>query len=50
VDRRGGNRIVVGFTTTCEISAIHHKNCDFDIFEILLNLNQTIIIKRKFKQ
>jgi len=22
--RRGGDRMVVGFTTTCEISAYHH--------------------------
>ena len=24
--RRGGDRIVVGFTTTCAISAYHHAN------------------------
>ena len=29
-DRRGGDRMVVGFTTTCAISAYHHESCDFE--------------------
>jgi hypothetical protein len=28
--RRGGDRMVVGFTTTCAISAYHHESCDFE--------------------
>jgi len=28
--RRGGVRVVVGFTTTCAISAYHHESCDFE--------------------
>ena len=27
---RGRNRMVVGFTTTCAISAYHHKSCGFE--------------------
>jgi hypothetical protein len=27
---RGRDRIVVGFTTTCAISAYHHKSCEFE--------------------
>ena len=29
--RRGRDRIIVGFTTTCAISAYHHFNCEFDL-------------------
>ena len=29
-DRRGCDRMVVGFATTCAISAYHHKNCEFE--------------------
>jgi hypothetical protein len=29
-DRRGRNRMVVGFTTTYAISAYHHKRCEFE--------------------
>jgi len=28
-DRRGRDRMVVGFTTTCAISAYHHWCCEF---------------------
>ena len=28
--RRGRDRIVVGFTTTCAISAYHHQSCEFE--------------------
>ena len=28
--RRGRNRMVVGFTTTCAISAYHHLSCEFE--------------------
>ena len=28
--RRGRNRMVVGFTTTCTISAYHHCSCEFE--------------------
>jgi hypothetical protein len=27
---RGHDHMVVGFTTTCAISAYHHKNCAFE--------------------
>ena len=27
-DHRGRGRMVVGFTTTCAISAYHHLNCE----------------------
>ena len=27
---RGRDRMVVGFTTTCAISAYHHKSCEFE--------------------
>jgi hypothetical protein len=27
---RGRDRIVVGFTTKCTISAYHHKSCEFE--------------------
>jgi len=27
--RRGRDRMEVGFTTTCAISAYHHKSCEF---------------------
>jgi hypothetical protein len=26
----GRDRMVVGFTTTCAISAYHHKSCEFE--------------------
>ena len=29
-DHRGGDRMIVGFTTTCVISAYHHKRCEFE--------------------
>ena len=29
-DRRGRNRMVVGFTTTCTISAYHQYRCEFE--------------------
>ena len=29
-DRRGCGRVVVGFTTTCVISAYHHWSCEFE--------------------
>jgi hypothetical protein len=29
-DRRGRDRMVVGFTTTCRISAYHHQSCEFE--------------------
>ena len=29
-DRRGRDRIVVGFTITCAISAYHNYNCEFE--------------------
>ena len=29
-DRRGRDRMVDGFTTTCAISTCHHKCCEFD--------------------
>ena len=28
--RRGGDRMVVGFTTTYEISAYHHERCEIE--------------------
>ena len=28
--RRGHDHMVVGFTTTCAISAYHHKRCEFE--------------------
>ena len=28
--RRGRDRMVVGFTTTCAISASHHSSCEFE--------------------
>jgi len=28
--RRGRDRMVIGFTTTCAISAHHHWSCDFE--------------------
>jgi len=28
--RRGGDRMVVGFTTTCATSAYHHSSCEFE--------------------
>jgi len=28
--RRGHDRMVAWFTTTCEISAYHHKSCEFE--------------------
>ena len=28
--RRGHNRMLVGFTTTCAISAYHHLSCEFE--------------------
>ena len=28
--RRGGDRMVVGFTITCAISAYYHESCDFE--------------------
>jgi hypothetical protein len=28
---RGRDRMVVGFTTTCAISAYHHKRCEFEV-------------------
>ena len=28
--RRGHDRMVVGFTTACVISAYHHKSCEFE--------------------
>jgi Iap family predicted aminopeptidase len=28
--RRGSDRMVVGFTTICAISAYHHRGCDFE--------------------
>ena len=30
VGRRGRDRMVVGFTTTCAISVFHHKCCEFE--------------------
>jgi len=30
MDRRGYDRMVVGFTTTCAISAYHHWSCEFE--------------------
>jgi hypothetical protein len=30
MDRSGSDRMVVGFTTTCTISAYHHKSCEFE--------------------
>jgi hypothetical protein len=27
---RGRDRLVVGFTTTCAISAYHHQSCEFE--------------------
>ena len=27
---RGRDRMVVGFKTTCPISAYHHQHCEFD--------------------
>jgi hypothetical protein len=29
-DHRGGDRMVVEFTTTCAISAYYHKSCEFE--------------------
>jgi hypothetical protein len=29
-DRRGGDRVVVGFTTTSAISVFHHWCCEFE--------------------
>ena len=29
-DRRGRDRMVVGFTATCAISAYHPKSCQFE--------------------
>ena len=28
--RRGRDRMIVGFTTTCAISACHHYSCEFE--------------------
>ena len=28
--RRGCDNMVVGFTTTCAISAYHHRSCEFE--------------------
>jgi hypothetical protein len=28
--RRGRDRVVVGFTTTCATSAYHHYSCEFE--------------------
>jgi len=28
--RRGRDRLVVGFTTTCSISVYHHLSCEFE--------------------
>jgi len=28
--RRGRHRMIIGFTTTCAISAYHHKSCEFE--------------------
>ena len=28
--RRGRDRMVAGFTTTCAISANHHRRCEFE--------------------
>ena len=30
-DRHGRDRMVVGFTTTCAISAYHHHSCEFEL-------------------
>jgi len=30
MSRRGRDRMVVGFTTTCAISAYHHWSCEFE--------------------
>jgi len=30
-DRRGRDRMVVGWTTTCAINAYHHWYCEFEI-------------------
>ena len=29
-DRRGRDRMVVGFTTTYTLSAYHHESCEFE--------------------
>jgi hypothetical protein len=29
-DHRGRDRMVVGLTTTCAISAYHHESCEFE--------------------
>jgi len=31
---RGRDRVVVGFTTTCAISAYHHLGCEFEVYLI----------------
>jgi hypothetical protein len=28
--RRGRDRMVVGFTTTCAISVYHHQSCEYE--------------------
>ena len=34
--RHGRDRLVVGFTTTCEINVYHHKSCAFDVLDTTL--------------
>jgi hypothetical protein len=41
--RRGRDRLVVGFTTTCSISAYHHLSCEFEqhyVIKFVSNLRQ----------
>jgi hypothetical protein len=30
LDRRGRDRIIVGYTTACLISVCHHESCEFE--------------------
>jgi hypothetical protein len=39
------NRMVVGFTTTCAISAYHHQACDFESCSWRVYLIQHYVIK-----
>jgi hypothetical protein len=43
--RRDSDRMVVGFTTTCEISAYHHKSCEFEPVHGKVYLIQHYVIK-----
>jgi hypothetical protein len=43
--RRRRDRIVVGFTTTCAISAYHHQSCEFESCSWRVVLDPTLCDK-----